>query len=342
MTGPDSHAVIDSLAERCVLEKDEKHCEPLIEELLFQHCACLIKTIAGTRLRGSTLMTQDIEDVCNDALLELVAKLDQLRSGAAQAVASFSRYTAVVAYHACHDYFRRKFPRRHCLKNRLRYLLKPQRGFDLWESANGDWICGFEKWRDTPARGTPRSPDGAARLSPPDLLAAIFKLTGGPVEFDALVDLVAELWSVKDQQIGLHLVESVPSPARPADNSAVRATVLAAWKEIGELPRAQRFALLLNLRAEGEQCALELFLLTGIASMREIAAVLDIPAEEFARMWNRLPLDDQWIAERLQVTRQQVINLRKSARKRLERRMAIKPEKSTSFMTKLFVCLCHI
>src|SRR5262249_22092791 len=95
------------------------------------------------------------------------------------------------------------------------------------------------------------------------------------------------------------------------------------WKEIGELPRNQRVALLLNLRAEGEKCAMELFPLAGVASMREIAALLEIPAEEFALLWTRLPLDDRSIAERLGVSRQQVINLRKSARKRLERRMQV-------------------
>ena len=48
-------------------------------------------------------------------------------------------------------------------------------------------------------------------------------------------------------------------------------------------------------------------------------------AEELAGMWNSLPLDDRGIAERLGITRQQVINLRKSARARLARRMVIQP-----------------
>jgi hypothetical protein len=95
--------------------------------------------------------------------------------------------------------------------------------------------------------------------------------------------------------------------------------------------------------ASGAKCALELFPLTGVASIRAIASVLEIPAEEFAEIWNMLPLDDLAIAERLQVTRQQVINLRKSARKRLERRMAvIRTKDSASFMIKTLVCLCSI
>jgi predicted DNA-binding protein (UPF0251 family) len=61
---------------------------------------------------------------------------------------------------------------------------------------------------------------------------------------------------------------------------------------------------------------------TGTASLRVIADALDIPLPDLARLWHTLPLDDAQIAERLGVTRQQVINLRKSARDRLARRMA--------------------
>src|SRR6185369_8303674 len=55
----------------------------------------------------------------------------------------------------------------------------------------------------------------------------------------------------------------------------------------------------------------------GVATLREIARVLEIPDGEFASLWRQIPLDDAAIAERLACTRQQVINLRMSARKRL-------------------------
>src|SRR5262245_32901788 len=106
----------------------------------------LIRTIAGSRLRNPDVPSQDLEDVCADTVLELIDKIESIRTGTAEPVESFSRYTAVVAYHACHDYFRSKFPERHRLKNRLRYLLKPERGFDLWEGTQGDWICGLHIW----------------------------------------------------------------------------------------------------------------------------------------------------------------------------------------------------
>jgi len=44
-------------------------------------------------------------------------------------------------------------------------------------------------------------------------------------------------------------------------------------------------------------------------------------AESFAEVWNDLPLEDARIAELLGLTRQQVINARKSGRERLARRL---------------------
>ena len=63
-----------------------------------------------------------------------------------------------------------------------------------------------------------------------------------------------------------------------------------------------------------------MFPAAGVASVRDMAAALEVSPEEFASLWNDLPLEDAKVAERLGLTRQQVINLRKSARERLARR----------------------
>jgi hypothetical protein len=93
------------------------------------------------------------------------------------------------------------------------------------------------------------------------------------------------------------------------------------WFEICRLPSKQRTALLLNLRdAEGRD-AITSFPATGTANISQIATAIEMPVEELAALWNKLPLDDTRIAERLKLSRQQVINLRKSARERLSYRM---------------------
>ena len=50
---------------------------------------------------------------------------------------------------------------------------------------------------------------------------------------------------------------------------------------------------------------------------------LEIPAPEFEQLWSQLPLDDLRLAAYLGATRQQVINLRKTARGRLLKRMSM-------------------
>jgi hypothetical protein len=78
---------------------------------------------------------------------------------------------------------------------------------------------------------------------------------------------------------------------------------------------------LLNLRAADSAPAVSLLPIVGVASIRTIAETLEFSAESFAALWKSLPLEDLAIADLLGVTRQQVINLRKSARERLTRRI---------------------
>ena len=88
------------------------------------------------------------------------------------------------------------------------------------------------------------------------------------------------------------------------------------------MPRPQRCALLLNLRDDGGGCALTSLPATGVASIRDIARVMEMAADTLAGLWKRLPLSDLEISTLLGVSRQQVINLRKSARDRLGRRLS--------------------
>jgi hypothetical protein len=94
------------------------------------------------------------------------------------------------------------------------------------------------------------------------------------------------------------------------------------WQEIVALPLRQRIALLLNLRDANGDSVARLLPLTGVATVEEIGRLVEIDAADFRALWLQLPIDDRRISELLGSTRQQVINLRKSARERLARRMA--------------------
>jgi hypothetical protein len=277
-----------------------------------------------------------VEDVSSEVLIELLSRLRGMKEdGGSEAIGAFSGYTAVAAYHACNEYLRRKYPNRHRLKTRLRYLLSNEKEFAIWEQENGDWLCGLAAWKaeGRPAVAAERLarwreelhdvPRGKGAQHPADLVGGIFRRFDGPVDFDELVGMVGQIWGVEDppaapEQAARELRSGESDPGERLD---LRRWMAELWSQICELPVAQRIALLLNLRAGGDSAAVALLPLTGVAGMRDIAAALELDAEEFAALWNRLPLDDLAIAERLGVSRQRVINLRKSARERLNRRM---------------------
>jgi hypothetical protein len=168
-------------------------------------------------------------------------------------------------------------------------------------------------------------PRGRNAMHPADLVTLVFERLGAPVELDELVAIVGQIWGVEDTPSAPEsAAREVESGAEdPGERLDLRRWMTELWAQIRELPLAQRAALLLNLRCSAETAAVGLLPLTGVASIREIANTLEWEAEELAAVWNRLPLDDLAIAARLGVSRQRVINLRKSARERLSRRMGL-------------------
>jgi RNA polymerase sigma factor (sigma-70 family) len=325
----------------------------MLTELVAGHAAPLVRKIVGHKLHvpshnpPNSQLSEDAEDVCGEAVLRLVARLRELKDRARveRTINDFRGYVAAVAYHHCNEYLRRKYPRRHGLKNRLRYLLSRDAAFAIWEAGDRQLLCGFEAWRASqplPARdasvrlrdvesGAPLVFGDAGQVALPVLLKAVFERTGGPVELDALVDFVAALTGVRDEPARAQREDAEAEPEVADARAPPSADVAAAaerqmylarlWQEIKELPPRQRTALLLNLSDAHGRSYTELLALLGVASARQISDALEIPADEFAGIWNELPLDDRVIAERLGLTRQQVINLRKSARERLARRM---------------------
>ena len=101
------------------------------------------------------------------------------------------------------------------------------------------------------------------------------------------------------------------------------------WQEVRQLPLRQRRALLLNFKDGHGHDLVSLLPYTRTATIEQVAEALDLPLMDFLELWSKLPLDDATIAELLGATRQQVINLRKCARERLERRMSAVIAKSS-------------
>lgn len=348
---------IDPLLEPLLPPTSDHEADKFVSHLITAHAEPTIKGTIRYKLHFQATAQADADDLRQESVMQLLAELQRFRQQPeAHPISDLRGLAAVIAHRACSRWMRRRFPERHALKNRLYYLLTRQNGFALWQNKEKKLIAGFAAWRGQKEtlkeeRFKQLSEDerlvaqirwvmagrqqheaqtecgSAVEAGVSGALAAIFNYLGSPIEFDKLVSAVAELVPIRDQPmesadqsgsaVGL-MAAGVPDPAWQVEK---RIFLQKLWEEVRRLPLNQRTALLLNLKGvEGGGC-IALFPATGVATFRQLAETLELNTEEFARLWNELPLEDTRIAELLQLTRQQVINARKSARERLARHL---------------------
>ena len=346
---------IDKLLLPFLLSADEGESRELLEHLVSEQAESIIRGVVRSKLSSflnyapHSSESQDVEDVYGEILIQLLTRILELKNDLTDnPIRNLRSYVAVISYNACNEYLRKKYPKRYSLKNKLRYLITRQAKFALWQADDKDLLCGFADWTDQTnaqealkrfqdfgagpgaIKQTGLSNWDAYRKTLAELVDLIFNKIGSPIKLDDLVSLVAALLGIRDhiwqgeskEEDVDHLLGSVTAPQRAIETELEeRAYLQRVWAEICQLPLWQRMALLLNLRDSQGDDLLVVFTSGGIASLREIAKVLNIPAEHLAVMWNELPLNDAAIAGHLGTTRQQVINLRKSARERLARRL---------------------
>lgn len=329
----ESPVKIDALLEPLLAGGGDEQVDELLSQLITVHAEPVIKAVIRFKLRfNSNRETQRAEagDIQQEVVLQLLAQLQRFRKlPDNHPITDLRGMAAVIAHRTCARWLRRQFPERHALKNRLHYLLTRQRGFALWQDAEGQLVAGFAAWQQQKA--VTRSLSNFEQLRKnaglAETVATIFNHLNAPVEFDELVSAVAALQGISDQPVESLTddEDAVHEPTAPERDQAWRTEkrifLQRLWEELQQLPRNQRAALLLNLRDASGFSSITLFPATGIATVRQLAAALEISAEDFAAMWNDLPVEDARIAELLGLTRQQVINARKSGRERLARRL---------------------
>ena len=339
---------MDHLLLQFIEATDEEQADLWLATLIDEHAVPIVSEILGSSLRfhinnNSAASTQDAGDLFNDIITNLLLRLRHIRSDRGQGVVTdFRGYIAATAYNACNLYLRQKYPRRSRLKNRLRYLLSHDATFALWTNEASGLICGFAEWRHKGAP-SPQRPFEKIRQDPVEwiqivglanvgidrvqlskLLNALFQSCGSPLKLDDLVNIVADICHEKDQpDEPLDTRMQLAAPNLDFEIMLEQRHILALlWQEVCELPCRQRLALLLNFKDARGQELVSLLPYTRTATIEQIAKAIEFPLVEFLRLWNKLPLDDATIAGLLGATRQQVINLRKCARERLERRMS--------------------
>ncbi len=324
-----------------------KEVEPVIRGIIRRKLRVTLDPADGRRENQNGL------ELFGDVWVKLLAE------AGGDAIRNVRSYAAVIAYHACSEYIRDKYPARTSLRNRIHYFLTHHPDYAVWESESGDALGGFVYWRErrtdpAPAEKLSELEPGAAakpveRMDSKDwaaLFDSVFQTLAGPAPLDELVNALAPLvGSVDDTEAeknldeegGRDLLGDAPSPEPAADAQLwIRLQLQRLWIEILQLLPRQRFAYLLN-PTDGE---VEVFPNNGIAGIVEIGRSLAISNEQFALLtrelaldeapsydekfallWNRLPLNDKLIARLLDATPQQVINLRKVARERLGKQM---------------------
>ena len=336
---------IDALLEPLLLAgDDDDRADELLLQLINTHADPVIKGVIRFKLRLSSYReTQRAEsdDIYQDVLLQLLSLLQKFRQvPAIHPIADLRGMAAVIAHRTCARWLRRQFPERHALKNRLHYIVSRQRGFALWQNAEGQLVAGFARWQEEKTTDTSRALDletlpnhirvskGSKPQELAETVAAIFNYAGRAIEFDDLVTSVASLLGVSDQPIESlaedeDAVASMPDTGEPDQAWRIekRMFLQRLWEELEQLPRNQRAALLLNLKESSGFGCITLFPATGVATIRQLATALEMTGEGLAQLWNELPLEDSRIADLLGLTRQQVINARKSGRERLTRRL---------------------
>lgn len=359
---------IDRELQRWLEATTEQQATAILERLMHEQVEPLIREIVGYQFRvffdaagriSSATQTSEGEDVCSDIRVHLLARLREFHAApSTKGIGNLRSYVAVTAYRGCYEYLRRKYPKRHSLKHKLRFLLGQQNEFAIWQNTSGLWLTGWARWRQTKLAVATRSHAKLAALlddplslaaawhlpSKPDaaglseIVRAVFTHLDQPLELDELVNVAAALCGIKDQAPLYESQSKITERDQGswlqvlteagADHSATltdmltqRQSLARLWAEIQQMSSRHCTALLLNLRDESGGSATDLLVFTGVATFGQLAAVLSITETELAELWPQLPLDDLTIAGRLGLTRQQVINLRRSARERLWRRL---------------------
>jgi hypothetical protein len=319
---------------------DETEAEAELSELICRQRNETINQIVRNKLRvslspnDSSHENQEALELVTEVQLTLISTLRDLKNKlGSRSIGDFGAYVAAVTYNACNQLLRRKYPKRLQLKNKLRYLLTHEPQFGLWQK-DRDWLCGLAQWANS-SRSIPavqklqQQKEGkqllehTPNLDPTrhvliDLLSRTFQTLGGAISLDEVVSLMIDQLHIKED-----VMVSDDEPSISAEDSfspfECQAQLRKLWNDICELPLRHRRALLLNLRDKNGADALELFVTARITTIRELSTTLGFESKAFASMWNELPWDDAKIADHLGLTRQQVINLRQSARAKLIR-----------------------
>jgi hypothetical protein len=347
MNAPKDPLNLDEVLLPFLAVNDQVEEDRILSGLIQTHAEPIIRGLLRRKLSGSKYIADQAAEIRSEVILKLLSRLRQLkREPAEHSIHNLRGYIVTVTNRAWNDQLRAKYPNRSKLKNRVWYVLSRDSTFFLRRAASGEWICGFKEWEQLEkpigfgdAFLNERFPDlrrfqvqdrsglpGASSLR--SGLEQLFSFANGPLNPDDVVEMMSRIYDVRDESTlrtsadtEFEMDNLIDERINPSKSMETTQFLKKLWIEICDLPVRQRVALLLNLKDSEGRDILSTLPLTGTATFREIAAVLEIAPNDFITLWKQLPIEDTKIAEFMEITRQQVINLRKSARERLVRKL---------------------
>jgi RNA polymerase sigma factor (sigma-70 family) len=330
---------------------DEDERERLLRELTLEYAAPLVRQALRYKLKfyvgkeGNNPTNPDAEDLYQDILAKLVKMLSGLQPQSASAgIKDFRQYIIRVAVNTCNDHLRSKYPMRTRLKDKVRDLLERHQDFELWKTEQDEMICGFVGWHaetkvwsfseqvvlleehleDLKQKRSARPARETEPLT--HTISDLFEWTRRPIELESLVNAIAYLLNIKDQQpesvddesssAAQHLTGKDPDPLEILED---RAAFHSLWNAVRQLPVNQRNSFVFSFADSKGDDLLSLLFDAGVVTPAQIAKELDLPLDRLMAIWKEMPMRNVDVAALFGVERQMVNKWRHRAIKQLEK-----------------------
>jgi DNA-directed RNA polymerase specialized sigma24 family protein len=329
----DSRANI--IFQNFLAEKDEEMSAQLLGELLDKHAIQVMKPILVRGLQNGNnhyeKAVSDAEDLSSDFAVSFIKRAEKIRLKKSANIENIEAYFRTSAKFKVRDFWRKQNPHWVSLRNRVNYLFDTKTEIVYLKDEK---LCCLKDKDVTPSELLPveivESLQRKDSVSPQtDLFDAIkiilHEATGGLILND-LANIIFDLQNIETDMPDIPVEDTIYQTAHNAFGGDEqlrledRIQLGKIWLEIKQLQFNQRFALLLQMQVKGVS-GIHLLLFLKITTLAELSDCLRMTLDEFAEVYNNLPLKDNEIAKMLKITETQSSNLRKVAKERLQRKL---------------------